>query len=73
MPLLPLGEAAAAAFPRWEVDEEQARLSERRPAAHAAPESRRRSGRSRSSDLTGSFMALVEERQGRAKSLAVFA
>lgn len=69
--LLPLGEAAAAAFPRWDVDAEQARLlgngvqlqmpaGEREgPVAVFGPEDR--------------FLALVEERRGRAKSLAVFA
>ena len=68
------GEAAAAAFPRWDVDEEQARLlsngvrlrhartgvrgGEQAPVAVFGPE--------------GRFLALVEEQQGKAKSLAVF-
>lgn len=71
--VLPLGEAAAAAFPRWDVDARQtrlllngvqipmpARVAEARGAVAAfGPEDR--------------FLALVESRAGRAKSLAVFA
>lgn len=71
LPVLPLGEAAAAAFRRWDVDEDQARrigngVQLRMPAdgfddgtvAVFAPGDR--------------FVALVEQRDGRAKSLAVF-
>ncbi|MGW8377853.1 tRNA pseudouridine(55) synthase TruB [Streptomyces sp. ODS28] len=69
--LLPLGEAAAAAFPRWTVDAERARLLGNGvqlrmpssvgdgPVAVFGPEDR--------------FLALVEEKQGKARSLAVFA
>ncbi len=75
--LLPLGEAAASAFPRWDVDAEQARLigngaQLRMPAGEFAPE-----GQGPSPVAVfgpeGHLIALVEEHQGRAKSLAVFA
>lgn len=67
---LPIGQAAAAAFPRWDVDADQARLLvngvrlkspglEPGPVAVFGPEDR--------------FLALVEERQGQARPLAVFA
>ena len=73
LPLVPLGEAAATAFPRWDVSEEQARLigngaqlpmpvslaEEERPVAVFGP--------------ADTFVALVEEKGGRARSLAVFA
>jgi tRNA pseudouridine55 synthase len=66
---LPIGEAAEAAFPRRDVDEEQARLLVNGvrlkaaglgsgPIAVFGPEDR--------------FLALVEERRGQARSLAVF-
>ncbi|MET7766426.1 tRNA pseudouridine(55) synthase TruB [Streptomyces sp. NPDC005336] len=72
--ILPIAEAAADAFPRWDVDAHQARLlgngvrigmaseegapSARGPVAVFGPE--------------GRFLALVEESKGKAKSLAVF-
>ncbi|WP_377269155.1 tRNA pseudouridine(55) synthase TruB [Peterkaempfera sp. SMS 1(5)a] len=67
---LPIGQAAAAAFPRWDVDADQARLLvngvrlkspglEPGPVAVFGPEDR--------------FLALVEERHGQARPLAVFA
>ncbi|HCA88018.1 MAG TPA: tRNA pseudouridine(55) synthase TruB [Streptomyces sp.] len=71
LPVLPLAEVAAAAFPRWDVDERQARLlsngvrlaapdlSPAVPTAVFGPD--------------GRFLALVEGSEGRAKSLAVFA
>ncbi|NJQ02233.1 tRNA pseudouridine(55) synthase TruB [Streptomyces zingiberis] len=71
LPVLPLADAAAAAFPRWDVDEKQARLLSNgvrldapalptdRPTAVFAPD--------------GRFLALVEGADGRARSLAVFA
>ncbi|MFG3253594.1 tRNA pseudouridine(55) synthase TruB [Streptomyces sp. NPDC048172] len=72
LPLLPLGEAAAAAFPRWDVDEEQARLigngaQLRMPAAHGEG-----SGPVAVFGPGDRFVALVSEAKGRAKSLAVF-
>lgn len=72
--IMPIAEAAAAAFPRWDVDAHQARLlgngvriamppgegasGARGPVAVFGPE--------------GRFLALVEESNGKAKSLAVF-
>ncbi|MEU8570170.1 tRNA pseudouridine(55) synthase TruB [Streptomyces pathocidini] len=69
--VMPIAEAAAAAFPRWDVDEKQARLlshgvrldapglGAEGPIAVFGPD--------------GRFLALVEEAKGKAKSLAVFA
>ena len=67
---MPLGEAAAAAFTRWDVAEAQARLllnGARIPMPRSRPTARRgvRAGRP--------FLALVENQGGKAKSLAVFA
>jgi len=68
--VLPIGAAADAAFPRWDVDAEQARLltngvrldgpglAADGPIAVFGPEDR--------------FLALIEERRGKARSLAVF-
>ena len=79
VPLLPLAEAAAEAFPRWDVDAEGARMigtgvQLRMPAG----ESRHGGGEAAEPLPTavfgpdGGLVALVEERKGRAKSLAVF-
>jgi tRNA pseudouridine55 synthase len=68
--VMPIAEAAAAAFPRWEVDEEQARMlangvrirtpgfAGAGPVAVFGPD--------------GRFLVLVEDQGGRAKSVAVF-
>ncbi|WP_405805741.1 tRNA pseudouridine(55) synthase TruB [Streptomyces sp. NBC_00210] len=67
--VMPIAEAAAAAFPRWDVDERRARLLingvrldmppyDTAPVAVFGPD--------------GRFLALVEEHKGKAKSLAVF-
>ncbi|MCQ0023436.1 tRNA pseudouridine(55) synthase TruB [Streptomyces somaliensis DSM 40738] len=67
--VMPIAEAAAAAFPRWDVDERRARLllngvridmpaHDGGPVAVFGPE--------------GRFLALVEERGGKARSVAVF-
>jgi tRNA pseudouridine55 synthase len=69
--VMPIAEAAAAAFPRWDVDDRRARLltngvrlempdeyTGRGTIAVFAPE--------------GQLLALVEEQKGKAKSLAVF-
>ncbi|GAA4779725.1 MULTISPECIES: tRNA pseudouridine(55) synthase TruB [Streptomyces] len=67
--VMPVAEAAAAAFPRWDVDAHRARLlangvrldmptGGRSPVAVFGPE--------------GRLLALVEEHKGKAKSLAVF-
>ncbi|MET7641754.1 tRNA pseudouridine(55) synthase TruB [Streptomyces sp. NPDC005438] len=70
MPVIPLGDAAAAAFPQWRVNAEHARLlgngaripmpevGEGGPVAVFGP--------------GGEFLALVERHDGRSKSLAVF-
>ncbi|MFI6943431.1 tRNA pseudouridine(55) synthase TruB [Streptomyces sp. NPDC050418] len=70
--VMPVAEAAAAAFPRWDVDEKRARLllngvriempDEYGPGESVAV-----------FDATGRFVALVENLKGKAKSLAVFA
>lgn len=69
--VMPLAEAAAAAFPRWDVDAKRATLltngvrldipneyADAGPVAVFGPE--------------GEFVALVEEQKGKAKSLGVF-
>ncbi|MEI7030743.1 tRNA pseudouridine(55) synthase TruB [Streptomyces pratensis] len=68
--VMPVAEAAASAFPRWDVDEKRAKLLLNGvrldmpayppgPVAVFGPD--------------GAFLVLVEEEKGRAKSLAVFA
>ncbi|WP_405019400.1 tRNA pseudouridine(55) synthase TruB [Kitasatospora sp. NBC_00070] len=68
--VLPIAEAAAAAFPRWDVDAEQARL-----LAHgmklAAP-GLGVDGPIAVFDPEGRFLALIEEKSGHAKPVAVF-
>ncbi|MCF3963075.1 tRNA pseudouridine(55) synthase TruB [Streptomyces fuscigenes] len=67
--VMPVAEAAGSAFARWDVDERRAKLLlngvrldmpayEASPVAVFGPD--------------GSFLALVEEQKGKAKSLAVF-
>lgn len=67
--VMPVAEAAAAAFPRWDVDEKRAKLLLNGvrldmpsyppgPVAVFGPD--------------GAFLVLVEEQKGKAKSLAVF-
>jgi len=65
----PLGEAAAAAFPRWDVDERRAGLlaNGARIAMPPTP-----SGPVAAFGPDGRFLALVEEHKGRARILAVF-
>ena len=68
--VLPIAAAAAAAFPRWDVDAEQARLLVNgvridAPGLGAADPIA-------VFDPDGRFLALIEERGGKAKSLAVF-
>ncbi len=70
LPVLPIGAAAAAAFPRWDIDAEQAALLANGvklkapglgvdgPIAVFGPEDR--------------FLALVEEKGGHARPVAVF-
>ncbi|MEY9969196.1 tRNA pseudouridine55 synthase [Streptacidiphilus sp. MAP12-16] len=68
--VLPIADAAAAAFPRWDVDAEQARLLVNGIRIDAP-------GMDATDpiavfDPDGRFLALIEERGGKAKSLAVF-
>ncbi|MGW3624837.1 tRNA pseudouridine(55) synthase TruB [Streptomyces sp. NPDC000880] len=67
--VMPIAEAAAAAFPRWDVDERRAKLLTNgvrldMPAFDSAPVA--------AFGPDGRFLALVEEQKGKAKSLAVF-
>ncbi|MBC3990013.1 tRNA pseudouridine(55) synthase TruB [Streptomyces sp. AC563] len=69
--VLPIADAAAAAFPRWDVSAEQARLlgnGVRLNGPGLGVE-----GPVAVFDPDGRFLALIEERDGKAKSLAVFA
>lgn len=66
--VLPIAEAAAAAFPRWDVDDRQARLLgngvrlDAPPSLGAVPTA--------VFGPEGEFLALVEEREGQARILA---
>ncbi|MEU5834962.1 tRNA pseudouridine(55) synthase TruB [Streptomyces diacarni] len=71
LPVVPLGQAAAAAFARWDVDEDQARrigngVQLRMPAGQFGP------GPVAVFAPRERFVALVEQRDGKARSLAVF-
>jgi tRNA pseudouridine55 synthase len=71
LPVMPIGEAAAAAFTRWDVTAAQSRLlmnGARIPMPLFETE-----GPVAAFDPEGTFLALVENQGGRAKSLAVFA
>lgn len=68
--VLPIEEAAAAAFPRWDVDADQARLlghGVRIAAPPLAP------GPHAAFAPDGRFLALVEEKDGQARIVAGFA
>ncbi|MGW4809688.1 tRNA pseudouridine(55) synthase TruB [Kitasatospora sp. NPDC004272] len=68
--VLPIAEAAAAAFPRWDVDAEQARLlanGVRLDAPGLGVD-----GPVAVFDPDGRFLALIEESGGKAKPVAVF-
>ncbi|UQA92779.1 tRNA pseudouridine(55) synthase TruB [Streptomyces halobius] len=70
LPVMPLGEAAAAAFTRWDVTEPAARLllnGARIPMPRFGGD-----GPVAAFGPDGTFVALVENRAGRARSLAVF-
>ncbi|MEU8823102.1 tRNA pseudouridine(55) synthase TruB [Streptomyces sp. NPDC048636] len=72
--IMPTAEAAAAAFPRWDVDADQARLlgnGVRIDMPPVAP-GEGTGGPVAVFDPDGRFLALVEESKGKAKSLAVF-
>ncbi|WP_326700149.1 tRNA pseudouridine(55) synthase TruB [Streptomyces sp. NBC_01754] len=68
--VMPVAEAAASAFPRWDVDEKRARLllNGVRVDMPAHPP-----GPVGVFGPDGAFLVLVEEQKGKAKSLAVFA
>ncbi|MBY8879515.1 tRNA pseudouridine(55) synthase TruB [Actinacidiphila acidipaludis] len=68
--VLPIEEAAAAAFPRWEADDHQARLLANgvRIALPALP-----TGPNAVFGPDGRFLALVEEDEGKARIVAGFA
>ncbi|WP_263165236.1 tRNA pseudouridine(55) synthase TruB [Streptomyces sp. SCSIO ZS0520] len=69
--VMPVAEAAAAAFPRWDVDARRAEL-----LGHGVrldmPESYAGRGPVAVFGPEGQFLVLVEELKGKAKSLAVF-
>ncbi|WP_338783468.1 tRNA pseudouridine(55) synthase TruB [Streptomyces sp. DG1A-41] len=69
--VMPVAEAAAAAFRRWDVDARRARLLTNGVRLDM-PEEYAGSGPVAVFDPEGRFLALVEEQRGKAKSLAVF-
>jgi tRNA pseudouridine55 synthase len=69
--VMPVAEAAAAAFRRWDVDARRARLLTNGVRLDM-PEEYAGSGPVAVFDPEGRFLALVEEHRGKAKSLAVF-
>lgn len=69
--VLPVAEAAAAAFPRWDVDARRAGLL-LNGVRLEMPEEYAGRGAVAVFDPDGRFLALVEELKGKAKSLAVF-
>ncbi|MGI5194482.1 tRNA pseudouridine(55) synthase TruB [Streptomyces sp. CA-288835] len=69
--VMPLAEAAAAAFPRWDVDAKRARLLTNGVRLEI-PEVYAGAGAVGVFDHEGRVLALVEEQKGKAKSLAVF-
>ncbi|MGI5458429.1 tRNA pseudouridine(55) synthase TruB [Streptomyces sp. CA-249302] len=70
--VMPIAEAARAAFPRWSVDTKRARLL-LNGVRLEMPEEYAGLGTIAVFDPEGRFLALVEEQKGKAKSLAVFA
>ncbi|MER6130268.1 tRNA pseudouridine(55) synthase TruB [Streptomyces sp. NPDC001795] len=69
--VMPIAEAAAAAFPRWDVDGKRARLLTNGMRLEM-PDEYAGAGPVAVFDPEGRFIALVEELKGKAKSLAVF-
>ncbi|MGW6297118.1 tRNA pseudouridine(55) synthase TruB [Streptomyces sp. NPDC055058] len=70
--VMPIAEAAAAAFPRWDVDARHARLLTNGVRLEM-PEQYAGAGPVAVFGPGGALLALVEEHKGKAKSLAVFA
>ncbi|MFI0779058.1 tRNA pseudouridine(55) synthase TruB [Streptomyces sp. NPDC021212] len=70
--IMPIAEAAAAAFPRWDVDAHQARLLGNGVRIDMPPREGAGAGPVAVFGPDGRFLALVEESKGKAKSLAVF-
>ncbi|MGW0992916.1 tRNA pseudouridine(55) synthase TruB [Streptomyces sp. NPDC002523] len=69
--VMPIAEAAAAAFPRWDVDAKRARLLTNGVRLEI-PDEYAGAGPVAVFDAEGRFLVLVEEHKGKAKSLAVF-
>lgn len=69
--VMPIAEAATAAFPRWDVDARRAKLLTNGVRLEM-PDEYTGSGPVAVFDPEGRFLALVEEQRGKAKSLAVF-
>ncbi|MEU9402652.1 tRNA pseudouridine(55) synthase TruB [Streptomyces sp. SID4985] len=69
--MMPVAEAATAAFPRWNVDAKRARLL-RNGVRLEMPDVYAGAGPVAVFDPEGTFLALVEAYKGKAKSLAVF-
>ncbi|MFB6960298.1 tRNA pseudouridine(55) synthase TruB [Streptomyces sp. NPDC056309] len=69
--VMPIGEAAAAAFPRWDVDTRRARLLINGVRLEV-PDEYAGAGAVAVYGPDGRLLALVEEQRGKAKSLAVF-
>ncbi|MFJ7421118.1 tRNA pseudouridine(55) synthase TruB [Streptomyces uncialis] len=70
--VMPVAEAAEAAFPRWDVDTRRAKLLLNGVRVEMPDEYAGR-GAVGVFDAEGRFIVLVEEHRGKAKSLAVFA
>ncbi|WP_089098395.1 tRNA pseudouridine(55) synthase TruB [Streptomyces hyaluromycini] len=69
--VMPIAEAAGAAFRRWDVDDRRARLLVNGVRLEM-PDEYAGTGPVAVFDPEGRFLALVEEQKGKAKSLAVF-
>ncbi|MFJ4685808.1 tRNA pseudouridine(55) synthase TruB [Streptomyces sp. NPDC088789] len=69
--VMPIAEAATSAFPRWDVDTRRGRLL-LNGVRLEMPEQYAGAGAVAVFDPEGTFLALVEEQKGKAKSLAVF-
>ncbi|MEV0320530.1 tRNA pseudouridine(55) synthase TruB [Streptomyces sp. NPDC050658] len=70
--VMPVADAAAAAFPRWDVDEKRAKLL-LNGVRIEMPNEYAGVGAVAVFDPEGRFLVLAEELKGKAKSLAVFA